>query len=65
MAGETVKPMKTICSNCWWLSDRYTSVCVNERSPHCGEFVRLDDSCLFFDADEEKIKADGGDEEGI
>ena len=47
--------VESICRNCWWLSDEYTSVCVNESSPHCADFVLLNQSCTYFDPDEKKI----------
>ena len=48
--------VESICRNCWWLSDEYTSVCVNEASPHCADFVLLNQSCPHFDLDERKAK---------
>ena len=42
------------CRTCWWLSDEFTSVCVNESSPHCADFVLLNDSCPWYDEDEGK-----------
>ena len=42
------------CRTCWWLSDEFTSVCVNEGSPHCADFVLLNDSCPWYDPDERK-----------
>ena len=43
------------CGDCWWLSDRFTCVCVNEQSSHCADFVRLDDTCPYFDVDTERL----------
>jgi hypothetical protein len=49
------REIENVCRNCWWLSDEYTSVCVNESSPHCADFVLLNQSCAWFDPDEKKI----------
>ena len=43
-----------ICKNCWYLSDEFTSVCTNEKSPHCADFVLLNQSCPYFDRDEKR-----------
>lgn len=47
--------MESTCRTCWWLSDEYTSVCVNESSPHCADFVLLNQSCPYYDMDEGKV----------
>ena len=33
------------CETCWYWSDEFTSVCVNEKSEHCADFVSRDDCC--------------------
>jgi hypothetical protein len=37
--------VKKSCYNCGWLSDKYVSVCCNDESEHCGDFVLSDDVC--------------------
>ena len=49
------KDAECVCRNCWWLSDEYTSVCTNESSPHCADFVLLNQSCPYFDMDEKAM----------
>lgn len=51
---------RAYCGKCWWLSDMFTSKCVNEDSPKYGETVRHEDECEYFDEDEEKVKGDEG-----
>lgn len=33
------------CTTCKWLSDEFTSVCVNDASAHCADFVSGADWC--------------------
>ena len=49
---------KKVCNNCWYLSDDFTSVCVNDKSPHCGDFVSKDGSCPLFDLDKKRVTDD-------
>ena len=51
--------MKKSCRTCWYLSDPYTNVCVNERSVHCADYVMLDDVCPYYDEDEKKVESEG------
>ena len=44
------------CRTCWWLSDEFTSVCVNDRSSHHGDFVDLDGYCVCYDEDERRVE---------
>ena len=37
------------CWNCKWLSDDFTSVCVNAKSEHRADFVDADDLCAEFE----------------
>lgn len=43
---------EAVCKNCWWLSDEYTSVCTNENSPNCADFVLHSQTCAWFDAND-------------
>lgn len=36
------------CSTCHYLSDDFTSVCVNPDSEHRADFVMADDTCPQF-----------------
>lgn len=36
------------CENCWYWSDPKTSVCVNDQSEHCANFVGRDDYCPAY-----------------
>ena len=47
------------CRDCWWLSDEYTCVCTNEDSPHCADFVLLNQSCPYWDEDERRARNQG------
>ena len=42
------------CGNCRWLSDGFTSVCVNSDSEHCADFVMADDTCEHWKQKEEQ-----------
>ena len=34
-----------VCRDCKWLSDSYTSACVNDASDHCADYVAADGTC--------------------
>lgn len=45
---------ENICRYCWWYSDEYTSVCVNDHSPNHGR-VSPEATCPEFDPDEQRV----------
>lgn len=45
-AREQMK--RTVCGNCQYRSDGFTSVCVNGESERAGDFVMKDDTCEKF-----------------
>ena len=45
---ETRKP-SDCCASCKWLSDDFTSVCVNSDSPRCADFVSADYWCKEYE----------------
>ena len=43
------------CKNCKWLCDPdMSSVCVNDKSPHCADFVLPNDVCEAFECSDLK-----------
>ena len=36
------------CEDCWYWSDRYTSVCTNDKSDRYGGFVNYDSFCPMY-----------------
>ena len=38
------------CSNCWWLSDKRTGICCNEKSEYNLCFVNMDNVCERWSA---------------
>lgn len=47
------------CGNCMWLSDDFTSVCVNDDSENCADFVGFEDCCEKWEASDQ-IPRKGG-----
>ena len=42
--------MKPECGCCKWLSNEFTSVCCNDKSHKCGDFVDLGYVCPYFES---------------
>lgn len=57
---ERVAKKYRICQFCWFWSDEFTSVCVNDQSPHRGDFVNREDVCPYFDLDERRYEHGNG-----
>ena len=45
MTSKKDSKVTKCCKNCYWLSDEFTSVCVNGISEHRADFVSFDDCC--------------------
>lgn len=49
-----LKQAEKKCETCKWWSDDFTSVCVNDASPHCADFVMADDVCHAWEEANDK-----------
>ena len=52
------KQQEHVCKNCKWLSDDFTSVCVNDASDYLADFVMPEDGCPEWEGEDELHRAD-------
>lgn len=56
--------MKKCCDNCKWRSDRFASVCVNDRSDRLADFVEDSEYCSEWEGKQDD-SGRSGDPAGI
>ena len=56
---ENIPRADMVCKNCWYWSDEFTSVCVNDMSINRGDFVNKNMTCDCFDLDERRYTGSG------